>query len=200
MRDEVPVYRNDKYDFYALSRFQDVEAAHRDHDTFSSAHGTTLETMAPEPVDTGMIIWLDPPKHTILRKLVSRAFTVRRISQIEDRIRELCVRLLDPHIGSGEFDYVQDFSSKLPPLVISSLLGVPESEQDECRRLVDDVFHQEEGVGMNNAVSLQALQALGERLGAHFTERRSGAPRRAMTSSPTSSRRRSPTIAARLAG
>jgi cytochrome P450 len=172
LRDESPVYRNDTYDFYALSRFHDVEAAHRDHDVFSSAHGTTLETMSPEPADTGLIIWMDPPRHTILRKLVSRAFTARRISEIEGRIRDLCVGLLDPFVGSGRFDYVQDFSSKLPPLVISSLLGVPESEQDECRRLVDDVFHQEEGVGMNNEVSMRALQELGERLGAHFVERR----------------------------
>lgn len=172
MRDDAPVYYNERYDFYALSRFHDVEAAHRDHDTFSSSHGTTLETMMPEPADTGMIIWLDPPKHTILRKLVSRAFTARRISMIEDRIRELCARLLDAHVGAGQFDYVQDFSAKLPPLVISSLLGVPEGEQDECRRLVDGIFHQEEGVGMANAVSMQALSELGQRLGAHYADRR----------------------------
>ena len=48
-----------------------AEAAHRDHETYSSNHGTTLETMSPEPVDTGMIIYLDPPKHTMLRKLVT---------------------------------------------------------------------------------------------------------------------------------
>jgi cytochrome P450 len=73
MRDEAPVYHNDRYDFWALSRFHDIERAHKDTETFSSAHTTTLEMMTPEPVDTGMIIWLDPPKHTILRKLVSRA-------------------------------------------------------------------------------------------------------------------------------
>jgi cytochrome P450 len=172
MRDEAPVYYNDQLDFFALSRFHDVEAANRDADTFSSNHGTTLETMSPTPVETGMIIWLDPPKHTMLRKLVSRAFTPRRISMIEDRIREFCARLLDAQVGSGRFDYVQDFSAILPPLVISSLLGVPESEQADMRRLVDDVFHIEEGVGMANEISINALMNLGQRLGAHFADRR----------------------------
>src|SRR5213079_1813181 len=95
MRDEAPVYYNDRLDFFALSRFHDIEAANHDADTFSSNHGTTLETMSPAPVETGMIIWLDPPKHTMLRKLVSRAFTPRRISMVEDRIRHFCGRLLD---------------------------------------------------------------------------------------------------------
>src|SRR5579864_872716 len=168
LRDEAPVYYNEALDFYALSRFHDIERAHRDHETFSSNHGTTMETMSPDPVDTGMIIWLDPPKHSILRKLVSRAFTTRRVSMLEERIRELCALLLDAQVGSGGFDYVQDFSAKLPPLVISSLLGVPEGEQEELRRVVDEVFHIEDGVGMANDVSFNAIVSLGQRLGAHF--------------------------------
>ena len=177
LRDEAPVYRNDRYDFYALSRFDDIDAAHRDPEAFSSNHGTTLETMSPDPIDTGMIIWLDPPKHTVLRKLVSHAFTRRRIGGLEARIRETCALLLDPHIGSGGFDYVQDFSAILPPTVISMLLGVPASERDELRRCVDDVFHVEEGVGMANDVSINALTELGQRLSDAF-RRPSVAPAR----------------------
>jgi cytochrome P450 len=172
LRDEAPVYHNDRLDFFALSRFHDIEAAHRDADTFSSNHGTVVEMMSPEPIDTGMIIYLDPPKHTMLRKLVSRAFTSRRVSMLEDRIQELCGRLLDPHVGSGGFDYVQDFSAVLPPLVVSSLLGVPEGEQPQLRRIVDDVFHIEDGVGMANKVSFDALAALGQCLSEHFADRR----------------------------
>jgi cytochrome P450 len=120
-----------------------------------------------------MIIWLDPPKHTVLRKLVSHAFTRRRMLGVEDRVREACAQLLDPHIGSAGFDYVQDFSAILPPTVISMLLGVPASERDELRRCVDNVFHTEEGVGMANEISINALSELGQRLGAHFADRRS---------------------------
>src|SRR5437773_1227634 len=83
LRDEAPVYRNEKFDFWALSRFADVEAAHRDPATFSSRHGTVLEIMQPEPVPTGMMIFQDPPVHTRLRALVSRAFTPRRVAGLE---------------------------------------------------------------------------------------------------------------------
>ena len=172
LRDEAPVYRNDQYDFYALSRFHDIEAAHRDPERFSSSHGTTLETMSAEPIDTAMIIWLDAPKHTTLRKLVSRAFTMRRIAALDAQVREVCGELLDAQLGSGGFDYVQDFSAILPPSVISLLLGVPASERDELRRIVDNVFHTEEGVGMANDVSMNALVELGQRLLGHFVDRR----------------------------
>ena len=64
MRDEAPVWHNDQYDFWVLTRFDDIEHAHKDYETFISNHGTTVETMSEEPVDTGMIIWTDPPKHT----------------------------------------------------------------------------------------------------------------------------------------
>ena len=61
MRDEAPLYRNDRYDFWALSRYADVEAAHRDHATFSSAHGTVLELMSEQPMGGGFMIFLCDP-------------------------------------------------------------------------------------------------------------------------------------------
>jgi cytochrome P450 len=173
LRDEAPVWHNDRHDFWALTRFHDIEQAHKDVETFSSNHGTTVETMTPDPFDGGMIIWLDPPKHTILRRLVSRAFTAKRISMIEDQIRDICVRLLDAQVGAGRFDYVQDFSAILPPTVISYLLGVPEQDQEQMRHAVDDVFHIEEGsVGMMNDVAINALATIREYLGTQFAERR----------------------------
>jgi cytochrome P450 len=173
LRDEAPVYYNDRHDFWTLSRFHDIEAAHKDPETFSSSHGTTLEMMTPDPYETGMIIWLDPPKHTILRKLVSRAFTSRRVAMLEDRIREVSARLFDAQLGSGGFDYVQDFSAILPPTIIASLLGVPVSDQERMRHVIDDIFHIEEDVGMMNATSINARTALNEYLGGQFEERRS---------------------------
>ena len=87
-------------DFWALSRFHDVESASRDTATFSSAHNTVLENMGPELDDSHMMIFKDPPDHARLRTLVSRAFTPRRISGLEPRIRQICAELLDPHVGS----------------------------------------------------------------------------------------------------
>jgi len=172
MRDEHPVYRNDRYDFWALSRFDDVEAAHRDIKTFSSAHGTVLEIMGPESMaGTGQMIFLDPPDHTRLRSLVSRAFTPRRISALESRIRDLCVDFLDAAGANSRFDYVQDFGARLPAMVIASLLGVPLEDQNRVRATIDQMFHLEPGVGMINDVSLEAMLELGQYLTAQIEER-----------------------------
>jgi cytochrome P450 len=175
LRDEQPVYRNDRYDFWALSRFDDVEAAHRDPATFSSARGTVLELMGHDMSGTGQMIFMDPPEHTRLRTLVSRAFTPRRVTLLEDRVRELCRDLLDPHVGSGGFDYVQDFGAQLPSRVISSLVGVPPEDQEEQRRHIDEMFHIEPGVGMVNDISLAAGNALHRYLGT-LVDRRSVEP------------------------
>jgi cytochrome P450 len=160
LRDEAPVYWNDRYDFWALSRHADVEAAHRDPGTYSSAHGTVLEYMGHDMSGVGQIIFMDPPAHTVLRTLVSRAFTPRRMQALEGDIRALCADLLDPLVGRGEFDYVQDFAAQLPSRVIAQLVGVPEDDREEQRENIDRVFHIEPGVGMINEVSRNAQSEL----------------------------------------
>jgi cytochrome P450 len=156
MRQEAPVYRNDRHDFWALSRFHDVEHAHRDPETFSSARGTVLEMMGGDLRSTGQIIFLDPPDHTRLRALVSRAFTPRRVAGLEDDIRSMCASMLDPHVGGDGFDYLQDFGARLPSMVISRLLGVPAADQERMRHVIDRLFHIEPGVGMVNDTSAKA--------------------------------------------
>jgi cytochrome P450 len=160
LRDEAPLYRNDRYGFWALSRYADVEAAHRDPVVFSSGHGTVLELMDSDMSGTGQIIFMDPPAHTILRTLVSRAFTPRRMAKLDEHIRDICADLLDPLVGRDEFDYVQDFAAQVPSRVIAELVGVPEDEREEQRKNIDAVFHIEPGVGMINEVSLNAQIAL----------------------------------------
>ena len=157
MRDDAPLYRNDQYDFWALSRFADVEAAHRDPKGFSSAHGTVLEIMTDDPYPGGQMIFLDAPEHTRSAdaRLAARS-RPRRIEALEGRIRELSADFLDRLSGRDSFDYVQDFAVYLPSMVISSLLGVPLSDQEMLRKLIDQVFHIEPGVGMVNDVSLTA--------------------------------------------
>jgi cytochrome P450 len=174
MRDEAPVYRNEQYDFFALSRFDDVEAAHLDPKTFSSAHGTVLEMMSASGGYTNeMLIFMDPPDHTRLRSLVSRAFTPRRVAELEGRIRELCAGFLDPRRDASRFDFVQDFGARLPAMVIASLLGVPLADQEWAREKIDTVFHIEPGVGMINDVSLNAQIELNAYLTAQLEERMS---------------------------
>ncbi len=156
LRDDAPVYRNERYGFWALSRFADVQASHRDPRTFVSSHATVLELMGPEPIPSGQMIFLDPPEHDRLRALVSRAFTGRRMADLEDRVRSICAAYLDAYVGAGGFDFVQEFGALVPSTVISTLMGVPDSDREEVRRLIDTVFHIEPGVGMVNDVSFGA--------------------------------------------
>jgi len=142
LRDEAPLYYHEQYDFYALSRFADVMTASLDWQTYSSARGTVLElidTTPPSAVSDdssdafGMMIFMDPPGHDDLRRLVSRAFTPRRVAALEDRTRALCARFLDPHRDGHGFDYVEDFAAKIPAMLIGALLGVPAEDQDQLR-------------------------------------------------------------------
>jgi cytochrome P450 len=160
LREDAPVYRNERYDFWALSRFADVEAAHKDPATYSSARGTVLENMGADMSALGMMIFLDPPAHTRLRALVSRALTPRRIAELEVRVRAICNELFDACAGLDRFDYVQRFAAQLPSRVISSLVGVPPEDQEEQRRLVEAMFHIEPEVGTMNEAAATAGLAL----------------------------------------
>ena len=156
MRDEAPAYRNDRYDFWAFSRYDDVEAAHRDPGTFLSSHGTVLEMMTAATFPSGMMIFQDPPEHTRLRSLVSRAFTPRRMAGLEDHIRDLCAGLLAPWADGDPFDFVLHFGAVLPSMVICELMGVPASDREWVKDRIDTTFHIEPDVGMINDVSLTA--------------------------------------------
>ena len=146
MRDEAPLYRNERHDFWALSRFGDVLEASLAHDTYSSAKGTVLEMIqAGESPVMESILFMDPPLHDQLRALVSRAFSPRRISDLEPEIRKIVRGYLDPQVGSGGFDYVADFGAHVPMMVISSMLGVPEADRDSIREWTDQLLHRDPG-------------------------------------------------------
>lgn len=134
LREDSPLYYDERYDFYALTRFEDVSAALVDHRTFSSARGVVLELIQSDiEIPPGTLVFEDPPVHDIHRKLVARMFTPRRIAQLEERIRAFCAQSLDPLIGTGRFDFVTDLGAQMPMRVISSLLGIPESDQETIR-------------------------------------------------------------------
>jgi cytochrome P450 len=166
LRDEAPVYHNERYGFWALSRFDDVLAASLDTETFSSALGITLDGIG-EPPPFPIMIMMDPPLHDSFRKVVSRAYTPRRIAALEDRIRDLCAEYLDPFIGEGGFDFVQDFGMRLPVMVISSLLGFPEEDHDQLREWSDTSLHREEG---KEGMTPEAQEAQGLTIGYYMSQ------------------------------
>ena len=134
LRKEAPLYYNEKHDFYALSRYDDIEQAFLDVPTFSSARGVSLEfirsgvTMPP-----GSVIFEDPPSHGIHRALLSRMFTPRKVSALEPQVRKFTADILDEKIGTGGFDFIADLATQVPMRVIGMLLGVPWEDQETIR-------------------------------------------------------------------
>jgi cytochrome P450 len=139
MRDEQPVYHNDRYGFFALSRFDDVERGLVDWDTYRSGKGSTLEViLAGMEIPPGLILFEDPPVHDVHRGLLSRVFTPRKMSSIEPQVREFCARTLDPLVGSSGFDFVRDLGAVMPMRTIGMLLGIPEDDQEAIRDRLDE--------------------------------------------------------------
>ncbi len=135
IREEAPLYYNDQHDFYALSRFDDVQKAVIDHETFISGRGALLEIIkSGMEIPPGTLIFEDPPIHNIHRNLLSRVFTPRKVLALEPQIREFTARCLDPIVGTGKFDFVNDLGEQMPMRVIGMLLGIPEEHQ---RRVAD---------------------------------------------------------------
>ena len=146
LRDKDPVYRNEKYGFYALSRHADVVAAHGDPVRFVSSYGVTLELLLQkQPMNTNMMIVMDPPEHTQMRKLVSQAFSRNAIGSLEPLVAEIIATYLDALVERSEFDLVAEFAALFPVEVISAILGVPEGERQQVRLWVDMFLHREEG-------------------------------------------------------
>jgi len=178
LRDEAPLYYNAQYDFYALTRFADVLAASLDWRTYSSARGTVIEMIDTETPITdapstdaslGMMIFMDPPVHDDLRRLVSRAFTPRRVKSLEQRARALCAEFLDPQRAGSGFDYVEELAAKIPTMVIGALLGIPDADQDMLRKWIDAMMRFEPEP---SAEKLDAVGRIGPYIEALVEERR----------------------------
>ena len=157
LRDEAPVYHNEQVGFWALSRYEDVVAAHLDTDTFSSAHGVTIEGM-----DQGspFLITKDPPEHTAHRKIAGRMFTPRQIAQLEPFIRTTAADLLDRVRDQDRFDLVQDFSIRLPLDVVSELIGIPAGMRGQVHELSDRMAAREEDMSLPDDVFLAGADLL----------------------------------------
>ena len=149
LREESPLYRNETHDFYALSRYADVEAGLKDRETYISGRGAILELIKSDiEMPSGVIIFEDPPVHTVHRGLMSRVFTPRRMNALEPQVRELCARSLDPLVGAGGFDFVRDLGAEMPMRVIGMLMGIPEEDQVALRERSDADLRTEPGKPM----------------------------------------------------
>ncbi len=162
LRDEAPLYHNEKLGFWALSRHSDVLQGFRNSTTLSNRDGVSLDPISrgPHASKTMSFLAMDDPAHLRLRTLVSKGFTPRRIRELEPRVTELAVEHLDTMLekaGTGSsVDYVAEFAGKLPMDVISELMGVPVEDRDRIRAMADGVMHREDGV---NDVPQSAIES-----------------------------------------
>lgn len=147
LRDEAPVYYSEKWDFWALSRYEDVAPATKDHETFSSAKGATLDMVKAHddaiPVPK-VIISMDPPEHQKMRKLVSSVFTPRAIASLEDMVHEKVYERI-AGLDSRSCDVVADFSALFPNEVITTMLGVPKQDREQIRQWLDLLLERRPG-------------------------------------------------------
>src|SRR5690606_29100920 len=152
LRDEAPIYYNERYDFWALSRYADVEKALLNWETFSNSRSDILELVQSDfDMPPGVMMFQDPPMHTMLRGLMSRVFTPRRMAALEEQIRAYCVRCLDPLVGAEGFDIIAELAAMMPMRVIGMLLGIPESDQISVRDANDANLRTKPGAPMKVA-------------------------------------------------
>jgi len=149
IREDSPLYYNEQHDFYAVARYADVERGLKDRDTFISSRGGILELIKSGiEMPAGVVIFEDPPTHTIHRSLLSRMFTPRKVAALEPKIREFCAQSLDEVAGSSTFDVIDAFGKQMPMKVISMLLGIPEADQEKVRDRTDRSLRTEAGAPM----------------------------------------------------
>lgn len=161
MREEAPVYYNKQLDFYALTRYEDVSAAYRDFQTYSSARGLDLAMVASGEDPPKMILFMDPPDHGRMRRLLNKAFTPRAIQSQRSMLTELVQRSLGK-VDPGRFDVVQDFSALFPVEAITTMAGVPAESRHQVRSWVEQTLGAQpgrveaDGAGMNAWLELAA--------------------------------------------
>jgi cytochrome P450 len=163
MREEAPLYYNEQYDFFAVSRFTDVEKGLQDHETYSSVRGNILELIkANIEYPSGVLIFEDPPIHTTHRGLLARLFTPKRMNGLDTKIREFCAQALDPFVGSDGFDFVGNLGAQMPIRVIGMLLGIPEGDLAAVRERGDTIMRTESGKPMEADASTMTGEAFEE--------------------------------------
>ncbi len=174
MRAEAPLYRNDELDFWALSRHEDVLGAFRNPGQLSNRFGVSLDPAAygPEAHRAMSFLAMDPPRHTRMRSLVSKAFTPRRVAELEQGVRSIAQEHIESSIERGSFDFVLDFAGRLPMDVISDMMGVGRSDRAELRRLADLLVHRDEGVFDIPQQGIEAAMTLAGYFGEMVTSRR----------------------------
>ncbi|MEI7914784.1 MAG: cytochrome P450 [Mycobacteriaceae bacterium] len=146
LRDNDPVHHvvphNPTHDYWVLSRHADIWAAARDHETFSSAQGLTVNYGELDLIglaDNPPMVMQDPPVHTEFRKLVARGFTPRQVESVEPKVREFVVERIERLRDAGGGDIVAELFKPLPSMVVAHYLGVPDEDRKQFDRWTEAI-------------------------------------------------------------
>ena len=179
LRAHAPVYHLPDEQLWVLSRYDDVVAALRDPQVFSSQRGMS-DLMLGRSARTGeqvpefladmigrrLLIAADPPDHGVLRRLTAKVFTPRAIGQMEGRIRQITDELVDHLIDAGDDgDLVTHLAYPLPVIVIAELLGIPAERRDDFKRWSDSLVG-----ALSGSLAMADMQADGTEMFAFFSE------------------------------
>jgi cytochrome P450 len=143
LRNEAPLYYNKEYNFYALSRHDDLARVLTDRETYISGKGMVYNIISQDiEMPPGLFINEDPPMHTMHRSIVARLFTPRAVAGLEAQIRALSQEIVDRLVGREHFDFVRDFALQLPVQVIGMLVGVPKEDQADLLAIFQKNLHE----------------------------------------------------------
>jgi len=161
LREERPVYHHEELGFWAVSRYEDCMEVHRDSTTYTSTRGLTLDQLRSAAFgvavdEVGSMIMMDPPMHDRMRKLVSRAFTPRRIAEWRPVVERVIARYLDALAGAGAWDAVVDLAGPFPVEVISEIVGIPAADRQQLRHWTDAMLEREVGNPFPTAAGIEA--------------------------------------------
>lgn len=157
MRENAPVYFDEKNGVWGISKYHDLRAISRDPATFSNAGG-----IRPDFGPMEMMIDMDDPDHARRRKLVNKGFTPRQVRDLEPAVRAACDEIIDAVTEKGECDFVHDIAAPLPMIMIGDALGVKPEDRADLLRWSDDMVSSQ-----SNAASIEALTAAGEAFAAY---------------------------------
>ena len=174
LREEAPLFHQSEHDYWVVSRHADVHAGLRDDTTFSNSRGVTIDASAwNENAATVMsFLAMDAPGQTRLRRLVSAGFTPRRVRDLAPSVEEMTARYLDQALTTGDFDWIGDVAGLIPMDVISEMMGVPEADRVEVRRLADLLAYRQDGLRDVPPAGIEAALTLMDYYSDHVAEKR----------------------------
>jgi cytochrome P450 len=172
LRDERPLYHNERRGFWALSRFEDVQSAARDKDALSNSHGVDLDATGKTQFGEGDFLETDPPEHDQLRDIVRRRFTPKAIAALEAFARANVERFLEQLAERDTVDLADEFAWRLPIALISELLGLPVEDARRLQHLFRGSMQRDLGTPEIPPSALEAADELREYFAASIAERR----------------------------